>query len=76
MLAKGKFHNVSIFSVYRMEVSQETEERFLFPSFEKLHWYAADVILGRLTSKFSFYPLLECILVERFIGTQMHCLIV
>eukprot|EP00108_Taenia_solium_P008551 TsM_000600700 transcript=TsM_000600700 gene=TsM_000600700 len=36
--------------VYRMEVSQETEERFLFPSFEKLHWYAADVILGRLTN--------------------------
>nr|CDS21606.1 phd:f box containing protein [Echinococcus granulosus] len=36
--------------VYRMEVSQETEERFLFPCFEKLHWYAADVILGRLTN--------------------------
>lgn len=39
------------FSVYHMEVAQNTEQRFLFPAFEKLHWYAADVILGKLTSK-------------------------
>lgn len=38
-------------SVYHMEVAQETEQRFLFPAFEKLHWYAADVILGKLTSR-------------------------
>ncbi|KAM7535059.1 hypothetical protein Aperf_G00000102649 [Anoplocephala perfoliata] len=36
--------------VYHMEVAQGTEQRFLFPSFEKLHWYAADVILGKLTN--------------------------
>ncbi|VDO00946.1 unnamed protein product [Rodentolepis nana] len=36
--------------VYHMETVQETEQRFLFPAFEKLHWYAADVILGKLTN--------------------------
>ncbi|VDD82156.1 unnamed protein product [Mesocestoides corti] len=36
--------------VYHMEVKQGTSQRFLFPFFEKLHWYAADVILGRLTN--------------------------
>nr|CDS32296.2 Lysine specific demethylase 7A [Hymenolepis microstoma] len=36
--------------VYHMEIVQETEQRFLFPAFEKLHWYAADVILGKLTN--------------------------
>ncbi len=39
------------FRIYRMELAQGTGSRFLFPFFEKLHWYAADVILGRLTSK-------------------------
>ncbi|VUZ48328.1 unnamed protein product [Hymenolepis diminuta] len=36
--------------VYHMEIAQKTEQRFLFPAFEKLHWYAADVILGKLTN--------------------------
>ncbi|VDM02037.1 unnamed protein product [Schistocephalus solidus] len=35
-------------SVYKMEQEQGTAERFLFPFFEKLHWYASDVILGHL----------------------------
>ncbi|BHF71833.1 Lsd1/2 complex PHD finger containing protein Phf2 [Sparganum proliferum] len=35
-------------SVYRMEQKQGTAQRFLFPYFEKLHWYASDLILGRL----------------------------
>ncbi|VDN31395.1 unnamed protein product [Dibothriocephalus latus] len=40
-----------------MEQKQGTAQRFLFPFFEKLHWYASDLLLGRLKSEsFPFSP--------------------
>ncbi|KAA3675432.1 lysine-specific demethylase 7A [Paragonimus westermani] len=40
----------SLFSVYRMEQKSGTPRKFQFPNFEKVHWFAADQIVGRLTN--------------------------
>ncbi|KAF7261602.1 hypothetical protein EG68_00979 [Paragonimus skrjabini miyazakii] len=37
-------------SVYRMEQKSGTPRKFQFPNFEKVHWFAADQIVGRLTN--------------------------
>ncbi|OON18028.1 JmjC domain protein, partial [Opisthorchis viverrini] len=37
-------------SVYRMEQKSETPRKFQFPNFEKIHWFVADCIAGRLTN--------------------------
>ncbi|KAF6777859.1 hypothetical protein AHF37_02727 [Paragonimus kellicotti] len=36
--------------VYRMEQKSGTPRKFQFPNFEKVHWFAADQIVGRLTN--------------------------
>ncbi|VEL29811.1 unnamed protein product, partial [Protopolystoma xenopodis] len=35
-------------SVYQMERKSGTEDKFLFPYFEKLHWFVASGLLGKL----------------------------
>ncbi|GAA48443.1 F-box and leucine-rich repeat protein 10/11 [Clonorchis sinensis] len=37
-------------SVYRMEQKSETPRKFQFPNFEKIHWFVAERIAGRLTN--------------------------
>ncbi|KAF8561130.1 hypothetical protein P879_09001 [Paragonimus westermani] len=37
-------------AVYRMEQKSGTPRKFQFPNFEKVHWFAADQIVGRLTN--------------------------
>ncbi|KAL3315491.1 Lysine-specific demethylase 7A [Cichlidogyrus casuarinus] len=47
--------------VYAQEKHTETEERFLFPYFEKLHWFFADSLLGKF-----------CIALEHKTSVQVH----
>lgn len=42
----------SPFRIYKIERLLLTEDRFLFPCFEKLHWFVAEYILHKLESAF------------------------
>lgn len=48
----SELHIPSQLNVYRMEQKSGTPMKFQFPNFEKVHWFAADRIVGRLANTF------------------------